>query len=72
MTHLPVSRELQPLTKSGPASSPQTALSHAIAALNGTEFLIIVALCLLGLLLTLNFMFRHPEIGELIQQYNLF
>jgi hypothetical protein len=32
----------------------------------------IVVVCLLGLLLTLSFMFRHPDVGELIQQYNLF
>jgi hypothetical protein len=69
MTHLPVSRELQPLTKSG---SPQTPWSRFIAAINGPDFLIVAALSLLGLLLTLNFMFRNPDIGVLIQQYNLF
>lgn len=72
MTHLPVSRGLQPLTKSRPSRSPQTAWSRGIAAINGPEFLVIVVVCLLGLLLTLSFMFRHPDVGELIQQYNLF
>jgi hypothetical protein len=43
-----------------------------MAAINGPEFLIIVVVCLLGLLLTLSFMYRNPDIGELIQQYNLF
>jgi hypothetical protein len=69
MTHLPVSRGLQPLIKSG---SPQTPWRRFIAAINGPDFLIVAALSLLGLLLTLNFMFRNPDIGELIQQYNLF
>jgi hypothetical protein len=72
MTHLPASRELQPLTQSKSPRSPQTAWGRVIAAINRPEFLIIVVVCLLGLLLTLNFMFRHPDVGELIQQYNLF
>lgn len=72
MTHLPVSRELQPLMKSRSAASPQTALSRVTGAFNGPDVLIVTALCLLGVLLMLNFMFRYPEIGELIQQYNLF
>jgi hypothetical protein len=72
MTHLPVSRGLQPLTKAKPSPSSQSSSSRIIAALNRPEFLVIVVVCLLGLLLTLNFMFRHPDVGELIQQYNLF
>jgi hypothetical protein len=72
MTHLPVSRELQPLTQSRSSPSPQTTWRRVIAAINGPDFLIIVVVCLLGLLLTLNFMFRNPDIGDLIQQYNLF
>jgi hypothetical protein len=72
MTHLPVSRELQPLTKSRPSRSPHTAWNSVIAAVNGPDFLVVAALCLLGLLLTLSFMFRYPEVGQLIEQYNLF
>jgi hypothetical protein len=72
MTYLPIRRELQPLTKSRSSRSPQTPWSRFIAAINGPDFLIVAALCLVGLLLTLNFMFRHPDVGDLIQQYNLF
>jgi hypothetical protein len=72
MTHLPVSRGLQPLTKSRSSRSVQTPWSRFIAAINGPDFLIVAALSLLGLLLTLNFMFRNPDVGALIQQYNLF
>jgi hypothetical protein len=69
MTHLPVSRGLQPLAKS---RWPQTPWRRFIAASNGPDFLIVAALCLLGLLLSLNFMLRNPDFGALIQQYNLF
>ncbi len=72
MTHLPVSRELQRLPQPGTPRSTSTAWSRFVAAFNSSDFPIIVALCLAGLLLTLNFMFRHPDIGELIQQYNMF
>jgi hypothetical protein len=70
MTHLPVSRELQPLTKS--RSSQSSAWSSFVAAINSPDFLMIAAICLVGLLLTLTFMLRYPDVGALIEQYNLF
>lgn len=70
MTHLPVSRELQPLMKSMSSQSP--AWSSFVAAIKGPDFLVVAALCLVGLLLTLYFMFRYPDVGALIEQYNLF
>ena len=38
-----------------------------------TDFsmLVVVAFCLIGFLLTLNFMLRFPDMGALIAQYNL-
>jgi hypothetical protein len=32
----------------------------------------IVAFCLLGLLLTLSFILRFPDLGAVIEQYNRF
>jgi hypothetical protein len=72
MTHLPVSRDLQPLPQtraSRPASRPW---ARFIEAFNSSDLPVIVAICLAGLLIMLNFMFRHPDIGALIEQYNLF
>jgi|HubBroStandDraft_6_1064221.scaffolds.fasta_scaffold3245542_1 hypothetical protein len=72
MTHLPVSRELQRLPQPGTRQSTSTPWNRFVAAFNSSDLPIIVALCLAGLLLTLNFMFRHPDVGALIQQYNMF
>ena len=41
-------------------------------AINSSDLFIIIAICLAGLLLTLNFMMRYPEVGAVIQQYNMF
>jgi hypothetical protein len=72
MAHLPVSRELQQLPLPGTRRSTSTAWCRFVAAFNSSDLPIIVALCLAGLLLTLNFMFRYPDVGDLIQQYNMF
>jgi len=72
MTHLPVSRELQRLPQPGTRQSTSTPWNRFVAAFNSSGLPIIVALCLAGLLLTLNFMFQHPDVGALIQQYNMF
>ena len=72
MTHLPVSRELQRLPQTGTQRSTFTPWNRFVAAFNSSDLPIIVALCLAGLLLMLNFMFRYPDVGDLIQQYNMF
>jgi hypothetical protein len=41
-------------------------------ALTNPDVQSIVAFCLIGLLLTLNVMFRFPDLGALIAQYNQF
>jgi len=43
-----------------------------MAAINSSGLPIIIAICLAGLLLTLNFVMQYPDVGALIQQYNLF
>jgi hypothetical protein len=69
MTHLPISRDLQPLPESRTVSKPP---NRFLAAINSSDLPIIVAICLAGLLLTLNFMMQYPDVGEVIQQYNMF
>ena len=72
MAHLPVSRELQRLPQPGTRQSTSTPWYRFVAAFNSSDLPIIAALCLAGLLLTLNVMFRYPDVGDLIQQYNMF
>ena len=72
MTHLPVSRDLQPLRQSKATRPASTARHSFLAAINSSDLPIIVAICLAGLFLTLNFMMRYPDVGGLIQQYNMF
>ena len=72
MTHLPVSRDLQPSPQSRAARPTSTTRDRSTAAINSSELPIIIAICLAGLLLTLNFMKQYPDVGELIQKYNLF
>jgi len=72
MTHLPVSRDLQPSPQARAARPTSTTPDRSTVAINSPELPIIIAICLAGLLLTLNFMKQYPDVGELIQKYNLF
>jgi hypothetical protein len=72
MTHLPVSRDLQPSPQARAARPASTTRDRSTVVINSSDLPIIIAVCLAGLLLTLNFMMRYPDVGELIQQYNLF
>jgi hypothetical protein len=38
----------------------------------GPDLTVIIAFCLIGLLLSLNFMFHFPDLGAIIEQYNRF
>ncbi len=38
----------------------------------GRDLYAAIAFCLVGLLLTLNFILRFPDLGAVIQQYNQF
>jgi len=71
MTHLPVSRDLQPSPQSRTAR-PASTTPNRMATINSSDLPIIIAICLAGLLLTLNFMMQYPDVGALIQKYNLF
>lgn len=72
MTHLPVSRDLQPLPQSRPSQTTPTPWSRFAKAFSTSDFPVIVAISLAGLLLMLNFMMRYPDVGAVIQQYNLY
>jgi hypothetical protein len=41
-------------------------------SINSSDLPIVIAICLAGLLLTLNFLMQYPDVGEIIQQYNMF
>jgi hypothetical protein len=42
------------------------------AAVKDPSLIAIVTFCVIGLLITLNLMFRFPDLGALIAQYNQF
>jgi hypothetical protein len=72
MTDVPVSREFQLPTKPRSLRSPETSWDRFTAAIKNPQFLVIVAFCALGLLITLIFTLRFPEWGAVIEQYNQF
>lgn len=67
-------RELQALAKAkGKYVHPADKPWHRIfTAVTNPDLQAVVALCLIGLLLTLNIMFRFPDLGAIIEQYNQF
>jgi hypothetical protein len=72
MTHLPVSRDLQPLPQSRTSRPASTKWVRIMQSINSSDLPIVIAICLAGLLLTLNFLMQYPDVGEIIQQYNMF
>jgi hypothetical protein len=65
MTNVPTGRPY--------GSSRERSLLHLFAkAGTGNDVVGVVCFCLVGLLLTLNVMLRFPDLGALIQLYNLF
>jgi hypothetical protein len=74
MSQSPVIRKLQTLEKSkghnvdeAPSRWPEF-----LAIFTSPEPPMIIAFCLLGLLLTLTFILRFPDLGAVIEQYNRF
>jgi hypothetical protein len=65
MTNVPTGRPY--------GSSRERSLLHLSAKADaGNDIGGVVCFCLIGLLLTLTVMLRFPDLGALIQQYNLF
>jgi hypothetical protein len=70
----PKVRKLQPLARAKrkhvhPAEEP---LRRILIAVTNPDLQTIVAFSLIGLLVTLNVLFRFPDLGAIIAQYNQF
>ena len=46
--------------------------SRLVTAITNPDLLTVVTFCLVGLLLSLNFILRFPDFGAVIEQYNQF
>jgi hypothetical protein len=74
MNKQPKARKLQEIANAKskyvhPAEEPW---QRILIAVTNPYFQVVVAFSLIGLLLTLNVMFRYPDLGALIAQYNQF
>ena len=74
MNEQPRIRELQALAKAKgkyvhPADEPW---QRIFTAVTNPDVHAVVALCLIGLLLTLSVMFRFPALAAIVAQYNQF
>jgi hypothetical protein len=56
----------------GRTQRTETAQSRLITVITDPNLQTVVALCLIGFLLTLYFILRFPDFGALIAQYNQF
>ncbi|MGB8743019.1 MAG: hypothetical protein WCD52_23070 [Xanthobacteraceae bacterium] len=65
----PKVRELQALPEK---KNTNQSWHRLYAALTDPDLQVVAAFCLIGLLLTLNLIFRFPDMGAVIAQYNQF
>ena len=74
MSHPSISRELQPLVnrQGRRVDAAVTLWSSFVAAITNPDILLVTAFSLIGILLTLAFMLRFPDLGAVIAQYNQF
>jgi hypothetical protein len=74
MSQSPVIRKLQTSEESKGNIVDETASRWAafLARFSNPDLPMVVAFCLLGLLLTLSFILRFPDLGAVIEQYNRF
>jgi hypothetical protein len=74
MNEQPRIRELQSLVKAKSKYVHPTDehWQRIFTAVTNPDLHAVVALCLIGLLLTLNLIFRFPDMGAVIAQYNQF
>jgi hypothetical protein len=74
MSQSPVIRKLQTLEKSKrhDVDEAPSRWSEFLAMFTNPDLPVIVALCLLGLLLTFSLILRYPDFGAVIEQYNQF
>ncbi len=67
----PIAREPQSQIKAKLQQADKESTQFA-AAITNSEFLTVVALCLIGLLVALNLIFYFPDFGAVIAEYNKF
>jgi hypothetical protein len=73
MSHPSISRELQPLVKPHGRHVGSEKLSSSLTAtITNPDILLVIVFSLIGIVLTLTFMLRFPDLGALIVQYNQF
>ncbi len=74
MTLLPKADDLSlPAKSTGLVTgAAKIAWRRTVAAIASPDLLAIVAFCVIGFLLALNFILRFPDFGAVIQQYNQF
>ena len=74
MSQSPVIRKLQTLEKSKghDVNEAPSRWPGLFAIFSDPDLPVIIALCLLGLLLTFSLILRFPDFGAVIEQYNQF
>ena len=74
MSQSPVIRKLQTLEKSKGQNvhDAPSRWSEFLAIFSNSNLPMVIVFCLLGLLLSLSFILRFPDLGALIEQYNKF
>ena len=71
---LSATHRLQSLTKLASCNRQRTEAerSRLVTVIANPELHVIVAFCLIGFLVALNFILRFPDFGAVIEQYNQF
>lgn len=69
MNPSPNARGILPLTQ---AKTTGSAWYRLLAVISKPNFITIAAFCAIGLLTMLNLIFRFPNFGAIIEQYNQF
>ena len=74
MTHLPVMRDFQPLTKlnNRRGTATEAAWHRIVAVVTNPDLIAVAAFCAIGLAITMNVLLRHPDVGLTIEQLDLF
>ncbi len=74
MTHMPVTRDLQPMMKRKDrrATIIDAVWQRIVTLATNPDLLAVVLFCVIGLGLTINLVVRHPDLGAIIQRSDLY
>jgi hypothetical protein len=74
MTHMPMTRDLQPSTKlkARRETVTEAAWQWIVAAVSSPDLIAVAAFCAIGLGITLNILLHRPDFGLLMEQANMF